>query len=466
MAPPQLPHDLAAEVAVLGGLLLAPEEWTEVADILVPDSFYELRHQRIWAAMVAVVLAGEPLGTMTVLAAWRQASASADLTYLPQLFESVVPHTDLRHQAERLAALARAREGIAAARRYAQALYQAPTDLAAWDTLESELAKLREQGERRGPRPVHAVEREEIAALKARSGDDAKIPGLPTGLTDLDTLTNGLQPGDLIVVAGRPSQGKSALVLGILHRIASHEERPCLLFTLEDSLSNIYGRLVCSTARVPADHWRRIRGVAAHEWAKVGDAITALHSSVLWVDDDSALTVAEIAGRTRRFRRKHPDLAALAVDYLQIVAPDPTAKQRGQTQERRVGETCTAFKRLAKELQVPLLLVSQLNRQTEREQPRGGGRKTAKDPEGAAPKAKRPTLSDLRDSGQVEQDADVVLLVHREDWYRAQRGESIRDNVAEILVPKQRNGASGIVRVRFDAESVRFEDLSRRGDWG
>ncbi|MDO9225195.1 MAG: replicative DNA helicase [Pseudomonadota bacterium] len=416
------PHSVEAEQSVLGGLLLENRAWERAADLINERDFYRADHRHIWRTIAAMIEAGQPADVITVaeaLESHNRLDEVGGLAYLAALAQNTPSAANIRRYAEivreraTMRALLAAADGIRAA--VANADGRTPAEIAR--EAESTLATVAaDQG---AGEPVTAAAA--MMEVLRHADDAAGSAGLLTGLDDLDSLTGGLEPGQLVVVAARPAVGKTALALAVARHVAQHGGRVAF-FSLEMSRRELAGRLLAAAARVNGRNLKT--GLSADEWGRLTAASTAPGFDSLILDDTPAASVAYIRARARRLNRTGR-LSLIAVDYLQLMKPADTRATRTE----QVGSLSRGLKALAKELAVPIIALAQLNRASE---VRGD---------------KRPMLSDLRDSGEVEQDADAVLLLSR----AATDGDSI-----ECQLAKHRQGPTGTFYLDFEPETMAF----------
>jgi replicative DNA helicase len=286
--------------------------------------------------------------------------------------------------------------------------------------------------------PLEVIQAYE-GGLNAFLDPSKRIKGISTGFTKLDEMTSGLHSGELIILAARPSMGKTALAMNIMEYIAADSQLPCAVFSLEMSKQQLAQRMLCSRGAIDAHKLRRGM-LQAQEYQKLASVVGELAKAPLWVDDSAGLTPLELRAKVRRLKRQH-DIKAVMIDYMQLMDnPGPESRQQ------QISEISRSIKAAARELNVPVIALSQLNRASE-------GRD-----------GHRPRMSDLRESGSIEQDADVVILLHREDYYKMSEPDYQPDNVAELIIAKQRNGPTGTVKLTFMNKTTRFENLAGGSD--
>jgi replicative DNA helicase len=302
------------------------------------------------------------------------------------------------------------------------------------DNAEKKIFRIAEQKVGQSMEPLKKVLDEVFLAIENK---DRR--GVETGYFDLDEMLNGLQAGEMIVVAARPSMGKTALAMNLVEYIAADSQRPCAVFSLEMSKQQLAQRMLCSRGGIDAHKLRRGM-LQAQEYQKLATVVGELSKAPIWVDDSASLTPLELRAKARRLKRKE-DIQCIMIDYMQLMDnPGPENRQQ------QISEISRSIKAVARELNVPVIALSQLNRASE-------GRD-----------GHRPRMSDLRESGSIEQDADVVILLHREDYYKMSEPDFQPDNIAELIIAKQRNGPTGTVKLAFMSKTTRFENMSAQGD--
>lgn len=441
------PHSAEAEQAIIGGLMLDNQAWDKINTFICEDDFYRIEHRILYRAIVTLATKNKPFDVVTLLDTLKSHHALDDAGGEGYLFE-LANNTPSVANVAAYAAIVREksvqRQLISVAGDIADSAYnpgsREVTELL--DFAESRVFAIAEQTPSMGGPEiiksilVRAVER--IDALY-HSGDS--ITGLATGLTDLDNLTSGLQPSDLIIVAGRPSMGKTTLVMNIAEHAAIKSNKPVLVFSMEMPGDSLAMRMMSSLGRID-QHRIRTGKLDDDDWPRITSAVHMLSEAPLFIDDSAALSPAELRARARRLVKEHGSLGLIVVDYLQLMKV-PGFKADNRTAE--ISEISRSLKALAKELAVPVIALSQLNRSLEQRQD------------------KRPVMSDLRESGAIEQDADLICFIYRDEVYNE---DSPDKGTAEILIAKQRNGPIGKVRVAFLGKYTRFEDLAFQGYQG
>ncbi len=432
------PQDLAAEQCVLGGMLLSKDAIADVVEVLRPQDFYQPAHQTVYDVVLDLYGRGEPADPVTVSA---ELTRRGEITrvggapYLHTLISSVPTAANAAYYARIVRDRAVLRRLVEAGTKIVQMGYGADGSEAD-DVVDRAQAEVYSVTERRASEdylPLAEIMHgtlEEIEAISSRGG---AMVGVPTGFADLDGLTNGLHGGQLIVVAARPAAGKSTLGLdwcraaSIRHRLSS------VIFSLEMGRNEITMRLLSAEARVALHHMRS-GTMSDDDWTRLARTMTNVSEAPLFIDDSPNMSMMEIRAKCRRLKQRH-DLRLVVVDYLQLM----TSGKRVESRQQEVAEFSRSLKLLAKELDVPVVAISQLNR--------GPEQRTDK----------RPQLSDLRESGAIEQDADIVILLHREDLYER---ESPRAGEADLIVAKNRNGPTANVVVAFQGHYARFVDMA------
>ncbi|MGZ4618577.1 MAG: replicative DNA helicase [Frankiaceae bacterium] len=434
-APPQ---DVAAEQSVLGGMLLSKDAIADVVEVLRPADFYRPNHQSVYEVVQDLYARGEPADVISVAAELTRRellSRVGGAPYLHTLIAGVPTAANAGYYARIVAEKALLRRLVEAGTRIVQMGYSPGAD--ADEAVDRAQAAVYEVTERRIGEDYHLLEsllQPTLDEVEAIQSHDGALHGVPTGFADLDSLTNGLHPGQLVVVAARPAMGKSTLGLDFARSASIRAGLTSVLFSLEMSRSEITMRLLSAEARVHLQNLRSGR-MSDDDWHRVTRRIGEMASAPLFIDDSPHLTMMEIRAKARRLKQRH-GLRLLIVDYLQLMS----ATRRVESRQQEVSEISRALKLLAKELEVPVVALSQLNRSAEQRE------------------GKRPMLSDLRESGAIEQDADVVILLHREDLYQP---ESPRAGEADFIVAKHRNGPTATVVVSFQGHYSRFVDMAR-----
>ena len=437
------PNSNEAEQSVLGGLLLDNLAWDRAADLLIESDFYRHEHRLIYAAVGALVSAGKPADVITVFEQLQSQGKAADcggLAYLNALAQSVPSAANMRRYAEIVRERAILRKLIAASDEIATNAFntQGRAVSQILDEAEGKIFKIGEEGsrQRQGFQGIDKL----VTALIDRVNELAEngaeeVTGVRTGFFDMDRMTAGLQKGDLIVLAARPSMGKTAFALNIAEHVAVGEGLPVLVFSMEMGAAQLALRMVGSLGRIDQQHLRT-GALRNEEWERLAEAVDRLGRVQLFIDETPALNSAELRARARRMARQYGQLGLIVIDYLQLMSGSSSSEENRATE---IGEISRGLKALAKELQCPVIALSQLNRSVE------------------SRNDKRPMMSDLRESGAIEQDADVIMFIYRDEYYNK---ESKEPGVAEIIIAKQRNGPVGTLKLTFLKPLTRFDNLA------
>lgn len=436
------PHSLEAERAVLGAVLLEPSLLPRAVELLGPEEFYKEGHRKIYAAMLRLFERSEPADLLTVTEELRRAGELDEVggpATLATLMEEAALATQFATYAVIVREKALLRELIRVGRELVEQGFDEGEDVQTLlDRAEQRLFQISERRLTRAAIPVRSLLTRAIEHIEALYHRKELVTGLPTGFPRLDELTAGLQRSDFIIVAGRPSMGKTAFALNVAQHVAVRERRPTLIFSLEMSRDQLVQRLLCSEARVDS-HRVRTGHLGAGDWDRIVHAAGRLAEAPLFIDDTASLSVLEARAKARRIRAEH-GLELVVIDYLQLMQ----GRSRAENRQQEISEISRSLKALAKELDLPVVALSQLSRAVE---VRGES---------------VPRLSDLRESGALEQDADVIMFLHRPGAYREDPAE---ENVTELRIGKQRNGPLGTVQLVFKAEYTRFESLASRGSF-
>jgi len=437
------PQSIEAEQSVLGGLLLDNGAWDRAADVVTEADFYRFEHKIIFAAIGALIGASKPADVITVYEHLQMAGKAADsggLQYLNALAQSVPSAANMRRYAEIVRERAILRKLIAASDEIATNAFnpqgRAVTQIL--DEAEGKIFKIGEEGNRNKQgfqsMDVLAVQLiDRVTELAENGAED--VTGVRTGFYDMDRNTAGLQPGDLIILAARPSMGKTAFALNIAENVSVNEGLPVVVFSMEMGAAQLALRMVGSQGRIDQQHLRTGR-LDNDEWGRLTEAVERLSKSSVFIDETPALTGPELRARARRQARQCGQLGLIVIDYLQLMSGSGGDNENRATE---IGEISRGLKALAKELNCPVIALSQLNRSVE----------TRPD--------KRPMMSDLRESGAIEQDADIIMFIYRDEYYNK---ESKEPGVAEIIIAKQRNGPVGTTKLAFLRQWTKFENLA------
>jgi replicative DNA helicase len=418
-------------------MLLSAEAMADVVEILDAEDFYRSAHGRIYSAVRALFGHGEPVDVITAVDALRRSGSLEEVggaLYLRDLVDEVPTPAGAPHYAKIVADAALRRRLIAASADIIDLAYVGSDDAdAIADGAEQRIYDVARREDSEDAAAIGDLVDDAMTELESIQNRESAYTGLPTGFRDLDDLTSGLQPGNLVIIAARPGIGKSSLAMNIARNVAVQHE-PVAMFSLEMSRYEIGMRLLCAEARVP---WDRIRNkrVGPDDWTRVVSAGETLHDAPLSIVDAGNVNIVDIRAKARRLKTSKQGLSLIIVDYLQLMTSPNTRRQDNRQQE--VAEISRSLKLLAKELKVPIVALSQLNR----------------NPEARADK--RPQLSDLRESGSLEQDSDVVMFIHRDDLDPEKKRE------AELIMAKHRNGPTGSIRLSFEPSLTQFRNAAR-----
>ncbi len=432
------PHSLEAEQSVLGSMLLSHDAVAEVSELLSPEDFYKESHGLIFQAALSLFASGEPVDPVTVaesLRAQGNLEKVGDRSYLLNLVSAVPTPANARYYAEVVSRLATYRRLIAAAGRVAAVGYRAPEELAeALDEAEDAIFSVGMRERRESVRPMKELmeetweEFEEIA--------DGRVPtGILTGFSRLDELTQGLHPSDLVIIAARPSMGKTSLALNIVDHVAVKQRVPVAIFSLEMSAKEVTKRMLCSRARVNS---QKLKSSFKDDdvWQRLSEAAGELTSASIFIDDNADIGILELRSKVRRLKAQH-DIGLVVVDYIQLMGSD----RRHENRVQEIAAISRGLKILGRDFNLPVIAVSQLSREPEKHN-------------------RPPILSDLRESGAIEQDADLIIFIHRQDQYDRDNDEL--KGKASINLAKHRNGPTGSFELAFISQYALFKDISRR----
>jgi replicative DNA helicase len=437
------PHSIEAESSVLGGLLLDNGAWDRVGDLLADIDFYRHEHKLIYAAIGALINASKPADVITVneqLQNQGKAEEMGGLGYLNSLAQYVPSASNIRRYAEIVRERSILRKLVSASDEIATNAFnpQGKAIDRILDEAEQKIFNIGEEGSRmkQGFQSMDTLVVELMDRVQEMADNPNDITGVPTGFYDLDRMTSGLQPGDMVVLAARPSMGKTAFAINIAEHVALNEGLPVAVFSMEMGASQLAVRVVGSIGRIDQGHLRTGK-LSDDEWPRLTEAIEKLRTVSLHIDETPGLTSSELRANARRLARQCGKLGLIVVDYLQLM--NGSGGAGGDNRATELGEISRGLKMLAKELQCPVIALSQLNRSVEQRTD------------------KRPMMSDLRESGAIEQDADIIMFIYRDDYYNK---DSKDPGVAEIIIGKQRNGPTGTVRLTFLKNLTRFESLA------
>lgn len=441
------PHSTPAEQAVLGGLLLDNQAWEKVETKLCEADFYRTEHRLLYRALKDLSTKNQPFDVVTLLHMLKATNTLDDAggeAYLFEMANNTPSVANISAYVDIVREKSVHRQLIAVSTDIADTAYNpgARDVVELLDYAERKIFAIAEQtASEGGPEPVKSVLVRAVERIDALFHSGDSITGLATGLRDLDELTSGMQKSDLVIVAGRPSMGKTTFVMNIAEHVAIKAKKPVLVFSMEMPADSLAMRMMSSLGRID-QHKIRTGQLTDDDWPRITSAVHMLSEAPMFIDDSPGLSPAEVRARARRLTKEHGQLGMIVVDYLQLMKV-PGIKADNRVAE--ISEISRSLKSLAKELSVPVLALSQLNRSLEQRAD------------------KRPVMSDLRESGAIEQDADLICFIYRDEVYNP---DSSDKGTAEIIIAKQRNGPIGRVRVAFLGQYTRFEDLAFNGYQG
>jgi replicative DNA helicase len=436
------PHSIEAEQSVLGSMMIAPDSWDKVAEIVVESDFYNRSHRTIFGAIIKLLSNNQSVDTVTVkdtLAQSGKLDEAGGFSYLIELAKNTPSAANVSAYASVIRERAIVRELIGVAHDIADVGYnpQGRNSADILDFAESKVFEIAEKrtGENEGPKDITTVLTKTVNRLDELVKQGLEITGVSTGYTDLDTKTSGLQRSDLIIVAARPSMGKTTFAMNLCENAMMLQDKPVLVFSLEMPAEQIMMRMLASLSRVNQTHIRTAQ-LDDEEWARMSGTIKTLKKKDnLYIDDSSGLTPMELRTRARKIARDKGGLSLIMIDYLQLMRVPSLSENR----TLEIAEISRSLKALAKELEVPVVALSQLNRTLEQRAD------------------KRPINSDLRESGSIEQDADLIMFIYRDEVYNE---ASEMKGIAEIIIGKQRNGPIGTSRLTFQGQFSRFDNYA------
>jgi replicative DNA helicase len=429
-----------AEQSVLGGMMIDNNSWDNIADVVSESDFYRGAHRQIFLQMGKLVEAGEPIDVITLSEALNnngELEAVGGLAYLAQLAKNTPSVANIRAYAKVVRERSTLRQMIAVANQVSESAFNAEgrDSDQLLDEAERQIMQITEgRPNQGGPEEVNPLLKRAVDRIDELFHSDGNITGVSTGFADLDEKTSGLQKSDLIIVAARPSMGKTTFAMNLVEHAILHGDKPVVVFSMEMPAESLIMRMISSIGRINQSKVRSGK-LDEEDWPKLSAAVSKLKDKPLFIDDTAALTPTEIRSRTRRIAREHGEIAMIMIDYLQLM--QVAGSGEGRTAE--ISEISRSLKTIAKEFNCPVVALSQLNRSLE-QRPN-----------------KRPINSDLRESGAIEQDADVIMFIYRDEVYNE---ESQDKGIAEIIIGKQRNGPIGTSRLTFIGQYTRFDNLS------
>ncbi|MBR2068959.1 MAG: replicative DNA helicase [Candidatus Gastranaerophilales bacterium] len=429
------PHNLEAEGAVLGAILINPDSMNKVVEILETDYFYSPQNRLIYEAAFNLYNQNKPIDALSLaeyFSARNQLEDIGGVEYLGELGLDTVLSSNIEYYAEIIKENAIKRKLVTAGQVIIEETFKNPDANTSLEIAQKTLFEIAQQKSSQDVQLITNLLMETVEQLEYRYNNKGSYTGVPSGYYDLDAMLAGFQKSDLIILAARPSMGKTAFALNIAQNIGIEQKVPVLIFSLEMSATSLTQRILCSEAEIDAQR-ARTGELNAPEWEKIADVMNKLHEAPILIDDSSGVTLSDIRAKARRIKTKYPDLGIIIIDYLQLIE-DKSTQDRFQA----ISSISRGLKSLARELSVPVIALSQLSRKVEERT------------------SKVPMLSDLRESGAIEQDADVVMFVHREEYYDKENPEL--KNKAQIVIAKQRNGPVGSVDLLFFGAITKFKN--------
>ncbi|HFQ9028384.1 TPA: replicative DNA helicase [Streptococcus agalactiae] len=438
------PQDLLAEQAVLGSIFISPEKLIMVREFISPDDFYKYSHKVIFRAMITLADRNDAIDAATVrniLDDQGDLQNIGGLGYIVELVNSVPTSANAEFYAKIVSEKAMLRDIISKLTDTVNMAYEGNDSDEIIATTEKALVDINEHSNRSGFRKISDVLKVNYENLELRSQQTSDVTGLPTGFRDLDRITTGLHPDQLIILAARPAVGKTAFVLNIAQNVGTKQNRPVAIFSLEMGAESLVDRMLAAEGMVDS-HSLRTGQLTDQDWNNVTIAQGALADAPIYIDDTPGIKITEIRARSRKLSQEVDDgLGLIVIDYLQLISGT-----RPENRQQEVSEISRQLKILAKELKVPVIALSQLSRGVEQRQD------------------KRPVLSDIRESGSIEQDADIVAFLYRDDYYRREGEEAeeiVEDNTVEVILEKNRAGARGTVKLMFQKEYNKFSSIAQ-----
>ena len=433
-----MPQSIEAEMSVLGAMILDNEVISLVIPILNKLSFYKTAHQELYQVIVDVYDKGQPVDLVVLREELKKRSLLekvGGVEYLMELEEVVPTIGNVEYYANIVREKAIKRNLIEVAATIQKQSFEESTDTEhLLDASERAIFDITQRKFNTASTKLNEILKETFSRIENLHDRQSRLTGLSAGFYDLDDITCGLQPSELIIVAARPSMGKTSLVLNVVEHVGVVEKKPVVIFSLEMSAQQVAQNMLCSHARIDA-HKLRMGFLDDKQWSDLSYGLGSLSEAPIFIDDTPGLTVLEIRAKARRLKAQY-DIQLVAVDYLQLME-----SSREENRQQEISVISRRLKSLARELKIPVIAVSQLNRSVESRE------------------GHRPRMSDLRESGSIEQDADVIVLLHRDNYY-----DPDKDNTAELIIAKQRNGPTGVVKLTFLSHFMRFESLASMGN--
>lgn len=433
------PQNIEAEQSVLGAIILDNEALPKAIEALSPDDFYKETHRRLYKSIIALFERSEPIDIVTLTDHLRKSDeieAVGGISYLSYLANSIPTSANIRYHAKIVSEKSMLRALIRTATQITSEVYENSRDVdEVVDYAQKMIFDITDKRTKISFSPLRDVIKDTFKMIEHLYDKKEAITGVPSGFKDIDELTSGFQSGDLIIIGGRPGMGKTAFALNVAGYVAADMRETVAVFSLEMSKEQLALRMICAESGVNSSSVRK-GFISKQDWIKLTNAAGRLADAPIFIDDSSMLTVLEIRAKARRLKMEYGTLSLIVVDYLQLMR----SKGKFERREQEISDISRSLKALAKELKVPVIALSQLNRAVEQ---RG---------------EKRPTLADLRESGALEQDADVIIFLYRDEFYN--KNNPSNKGKAELIVAKQRNGPTGIVDLTFLADSTKFVDFT------
>lgn len=434
-----LPHDIQAEQSVLGSIFIKPEKMIEVAEYLKPDDFYRPAHKILFKAMVSLADRGEAIDIVTIkssLESTDELSLVGGISYIAEVVNAVPTSSHAEHYAKIVAKKAQLRSIIDNLSDSIGNAYDEDMDI---DEIiakaERSLIEVSQASNKSRFRPIHDVLLENHSKIEERSNNTSQITGIETGFYDFDKLTTGLHEDQLIVLAARPAMGKTALALNIAQNVATKSNKAVAVFSLEMGAESLVERMLSAEGTIINNHIRT-GNLTVNEWQRLIYAQGQLAEAPIFIDDTAGVKITDIRARARRLSQETDGLGLIVIDYLQLIQGS-----RSDNRQQEVSEISRQLKIIAKELKVPVIALSQLSRGVEQRND------------------KRPIMSDLRESGSIEQDADIVAFLYRDDYYQEKKEGQPESNITELIIRKNRHGNLGTVKLYFHKEYTKFSSI-------